>query len=162
MGDRFTARGERHEDFLDPVLVVCPRCARCARVTRREPAGVGPFAPRRLTCRHCAYSDEWAASRIKRGWQEARDDFFARPLWLQTPCCGETLWAYNDSHLAFLEGYLSARLRERTRSEATGWTNRSIVSRLPRWISASTHRDEVMRGLARLRSRLSTADAGSP
>ncbi len=162
MGDRITARGEQLEDYLDPVLVVCPRCARCAHITRRDPAATGPFAPRRLTCTHCAYSDEWSASQIKRGWHEARDDFFAQPLWLQTPCCGETLWAYNAPHLAFLDGYLSANLRERARSETSGWANRSIASRLPRWIIAAKHRDEVTRGLVRLRGRLTEAGAAGP
>jgi hypothetical protein len=30
------------------------------------------------------------------------DNCFGLPLWLQTPCAGHTLWAFNARHLAYL------------------------------------------------------------
>jgi hypothetical protein len=71
------------------------------------------------------------------------------PLWLQTPCAGQVLWAWNTWHLDFIGRYVSADLRERTPN-----INTSLASRLPRWIKSAKHRDEVLKGIARLRSRL--------
>jgi hypothetical protein len=85
------------------------------------------------------------------------DDYFELPLWLQTPCCGEVLWAYNERHISFLEDFVGARLRERVRDGKYGWSNRSLASRLPAWIKSAKNRDEVMKGLSRLRARLQDA-----
>jgi hypothetical protein len=41
------------------------------------------------------------------------DNCFGLPLWLQTPCIGRTLWAFNARHLAYLKQFLQAELRER-------------------------------------------------
>jgi Arc/MetJ family transcription regulator len=60
------------------------------------------------------------------------------------------LWAYNERHLAFLEQYVGATLRETTLEAG----NRSLASRLPRWIKSGQHREEVLAGLRRLRALL--------
>jgi hypothetical protein len=86
--------------------------------------------------------------------RDAIDSFFGLPLWLQVPCCGETLWAYNAAHLDFLAEHVGATLRERTRHPEHGWHNRSLASRLPTWMKAARHRDEVLKGLERLRAKL--------
>jgi hypothetical protein len=85
------------------------------------------------------------------------DDYFGLPLWLQIPCCGEVLWAYNERHLSLLEGFVAARLRERSRDERYGWSNRSLPSRLPPWIKSGKNREHVLKGLSRLRARLQDA-----
>lgn len=81
------------------------------------------------------------------------DDYFRLPLWLATPCCGELLWAFNAHHLAALEAHARARLRERRRDPAHGWSNRSVASHMPKWIKAGKNRAEVAKGLARLRAQ---------
>ena len=48
------------------------------------------------------------------------DHFFGLPLWLQTSCCGQVLWAYNEAHLNFLESYVQSRLRERLPDDTLG------------------------------------------
>ena len=69
-------------------------------------------------------------------------------LWLQTPCEGRVLWAYDAAHLDFLERYVTAGLRE----QAPG--NASLASRLPAWIKSRKNRGAVARGLQRLRTML--------
>ena len=83
----------------------------------------------------------------------AHDDFFGLPLWLQTPCCGDVLWAYNAAHLEALEGYVSATLRTRRQDPDRGWANRSWTSRLPVWMKRARNRAAVAAGLKRLRLR---------
>lgn len=77
------------------------------------------------------------------------DPFFGLPLWLQTPCCGQTLWALNVEHLDVLEGYVAARLREKKPNTAY-----TMLEILPRWMKTARHRDEVLRAITRLRESL--------
>ena len=81
------------------------------------------------------------------------DRYFHLPLWLQTPCCGETLWAYNAAHLAFLEDFVRAQLREHARG-AHGWRNQALANRLPGWMQDAKNREDVLRGVERLREKL--------
>ena len=155
MEQRFRDPGKNVYSFMDETLVVCPKCSGCA-ISKQldEEARPGWFAPRRLICTACPHTAHWEEHSIGRGWDDARDDYFHLPLWLQTPCCGEVLWAYNERHLAFLEDFVSARLRERTRDEKYGWSNNALASRLPAWIKSGKNRSEVLKGIARLRMRL--------
>jgi hypothetical protein len=75
--------------------------------------------------------------------------FLDLPLWLQTRCCGEVLWALNEDHLSYLEIYLGARVRRRVRG-----LNSTVPARLPKWMLAAKNREAVMRGLRRLREKL--------
>lgn len=75
------------------------------------------------------------------------DPFFALPLWLQTPCCGHTLWALNLEHLDVLEAYIRAQLREKNPNSAY-----TMLEVLPRWMKSAKHRDEVLRAISRLRT----------
>jgi hypothetical protein len=77
------------------------------------------------------------------------DWYFGLPLWLQISCCRETLWAYNYKHLEFIENYVSANLRERTPN-----LNKSVASRLPKWIKSAKNRDEILKAIKKLKSKL--------
>lgn len=83
------------------------------------------------------------------------DGCFGLPLLLRTPCAGHTLWAFNERHLAYLEEFVRADLRERL-----GTANASVVSRLPAWLKQAKHRGEVLRAIGRLRVQLPAGTAG--
>ncbi|HEY1011114.1 MAG TPA: hypothetical protein VGE07_00320 [Herpetosiphonaceae bacterium] len=139
------------EDFADEILVACPRCAGCARVLPRDPADPSVFAPRRLICPACGLARERPGGPVSFG--APRDCYFGLPLWLQAPCAGETLWAYNERHLALMEAAIGAMLRERRRAPVLGWRNRSAANRLPGWMKAASNRARVLKTIARLRAR---------
>ena len=125
----------------------CSGCGRWLRWTGRRARG--PLARVKLQCAGCG-----ATTLVVPKWWpapagEARDAYFGLPLWLQTPCCGEVLWAVNPGHLRFLRQYIGAALRERTPN-----LNRSLASRLPTWMKVAKHRDEVLRGIERLEASL--------
>jgi len=144
-------------DFGSEFLVACPRCAAQAWVrdrgaeaepsTRARPArfGIGQIGANvALTCANCGLSRFWAAAapgeltavdpkRYPPGVVAVGapvDWYFHLPLWLQTPCCGETLWAYNAAHLTFLEDFVRATLREHARGPY-GWRNQALGLRYP-------------------------------
>jgi len=149
---RFLDPGLSLYDMMGEIFVICPRCNACARITTVEPGSRDWFAPRRLTCLHCSYVGAWAEKEIRRGWWDRPvvDDFFGAQLWLQAPCCNDVLWAYNLRHLKLIESYVRAKLRKRTRHPLYGWSNGSLLNRLPRWISAAKNRDAVLKTIEQL------------
>jgi len=110
--------------------------AALGRVLRPDLRGVSVTdflnRPRRLVCPHCTTTRDWRPGerdcyRLMADPHGPNDPFFGLPLWLQTPCCGHILWAYNDRHLATLESYVGTGLRERTNSDP----KRGMPYRLP-------------------------------
>jgi hypothetical protein len=83
------------------------------------------------------------------------DAYFGQPVWLQTPCAGHTLWAFNARHLDYLEQFVAARLREPPLRASDGEArNAALASRLPVWLKSAKNRDEVLRCIRRLRRML--------
>jgi hypothetical protein len=147
MGTRFRDSGETIYRFATEFLVRCPRCQRRASVIPLPGHEPRLFAPRRVVCAQCGYTKDWHGKTACMG--RATDWYFGLPLWLQTPCCGQILWAYNKDHLDFLEAYVRADLRERVPNK-----NSSVASRLPTWIKDAHHRAEVLCSIERLRRKL--------
>lgn len=139
--------------FSDLFLVRCPRCDKQARVMLRDYTTGEEvaekrdwahltFAARRLVYTHCGYTAEWQSRKV--AYLEGEDWYFHRPLWLQTPCCGEALWVFNLAHLSFVEEFVRAGIRE------AHW-NATLASRLPEWMKLSHNREEVVRCIKKLR-----------
>jgi hypothetical protein len=122
MTSRFIDEGQKLYDFADLFYVRCPHCSGCARVlcfpnNRDESSGRAAhvprfarlFDPRRLSCPECGYTKDWRGRGITR--RNGYDWYFGLPLWLQAPCCGSTLWAFNEAHLNYLERFVAATQR---------------------------------------------------
>jgi hypothetical protein len=175
MKSRFRDTGKTIYEFGHEFLVHCPRCDNCARVVPKDREDTRNFAPRRLICQKCGYTQDWHITGKPPGIEfnyhrpprdlnsigigGSFDWYFRLPLWLQTPCCGEILWAYNKEHLDFLENYVKAGLRESFplkvyETERVIWRNKSLASRLPTWMKRAKNRDEVLRGIERLRKKI--------
>ncbi|HEX2209471.1 MAG TPA: hypothetical protein VHG93_17465 [Longimicrobium sp.] len=161
MTTRVRTHDETLEDFGGECLVLCPRCSRRALVRVRD-----GDPPVQLTCVHCGHGAGWAPSSPgvvttaaperfpgNVAYGGPVDPYFHLPLWLRTPCRGETLWAYNEAHLRWLEEYVGAELRERSPGEH-GWSNRALASRLPRWMQSAKNRDAVLRCIRTLKEAL--------
>lgn len=163
MPTRFQLEDATIEAFGDEFLIACPRCGARALVRDRGPAAEPRIV---LTCGGCGHSRPFSgdlnstmhcadAGRYQPGVRcigAAVDWYFHQPLWLQAPCCGHILWAYNLRHLAFIEDYVQATLRENARGEY-GWSNQSLRSRFPAWIKDAGHREAILKCVFRLRAR---------
>jgi hypothetical protein len=132
-----------------PTLVACPRCQGPAEVVVQDSITALP----RVVCSRCSYAEakKWSGRVAD---SAPVDHSTGLPLWLQSPCAGHVLWAWNAWHLDFIERYVSADLRERTPN-----INMSLASRLPRWIKSAKNRDAVLKGIARLRGKLAETGA---
>jgi len=137
-------------DFDADILVRCPQCERCAHLLAVK-TETWPGRSRRLTCGHCGHCRDWD------NWSSPNADWqlgFGLEVWHKTSCCGEVLWAYNADHLAHLEKYIGAELRECLPDPERGHVNQSIESRLPKWMVLGKNRSSVLEGLATLRAML--------
>jgi len=160
MDERFRDYTTALSVFEREVWVQCPQCQRSARSQCLDQSLTW-----RITCCHCAYTR--IASRQsqkmqpmpwwKNGWwgevrkySGAIDPLFGLPLWLQVPCCGEVLWAYNAAHLDFLAQYIQATLRER---QGRMGNHHAIAVRLPRWLKLAKNRDALFQGIQRLKAK---------
>ncbi|HEY8563431.1 MAG TPA: hypothetical protein VIL74_23835 [Pyrinomonadaceae bacterium] len=155
---RFLDIGTKIYDFYEEFLVVCPRCGKQAKVVideaeyaklpTRKPLKYRNrfFGPRRLVCLNCPHRDAWRGTQILTGGNV--DWYFRLPLWLEIPCCGRTLWAYNEKHLELIENYVAAKLRERTVKGRN-----SFLSKLPQWVKSAKNRGEILKAIARLKSK---------
>lgn len=168
---RFQDSGKTIYDFGAELLVHCPRCGQRAKVApvaaTAESGAASLFSPHRCVCPACGFIQEWGGKSLGSGFilgwrgkrlsigRDAVDWYIGLPLWLQTPCCGHVLWAYNAEHLAFLEAYIQATLRERgPLDHPSANRNRTLVSRLPLWMKRRQNREDVLKGLARLKRLL--------
>ncbi len=150
------------------ILVKCPHCHSCAIVVSMESVSVDRispldtasapvtnrdlFAPHRFVCSTCGVTKDWAGNQTRQILGgEPVDLYFQYPLWLQTNCCGHTLWAYNFRHLDLLAAFVSAKLRESRRDEKHGWSNQSLYSRLPQWMKSRKNRSTILKTIEKMR-----------
>jgi hypothetical protein len=150
----FKDNGIQLAAFANEFIVECPSCSKRSKVISDVPQSEGTAdvfsltAPRKIACGSCGYSRNWDQQQYAI-YSEAFDWYFGLPLWLQMPCCGETLWAFNERHLEFLESYFNATIRRQTPN-----VNKSLVSRLPKWMKDAKNREQIQKGLQELRKRL--------
>lgn len=154
---RFQDSRETFYHFLDEILIVCPNCRSCAGISCRA-LDERPlyFRDRRLVCGHCGLVRDWTGSSFHFDWNTdpVCDSYFGQPLWLQAPCCGHVLWAFNLRHLTYLESYVRADLKSQEKHPEWGWSNQSMANRLPKWMIVAKHREAVLKTLAKLKARL--------
>ena len=146
--------GKLHGDVLGTPQQWCPHCATCgyrllgirlkATASNRLPATKAVNCP---SCHQQTNVDiKWDLDRHSGG---AVDPNFGCTLWLQIPCSGHILWAYNQKHLLDLKSFIGSSFRDgRNRSKY------SMVTRLPRWMIIAKNRDVVLRCIEKLEARI--------
>ena len=144
--NRFTITEATNDD---PILVVCPKCNSKALVFPDTKDTV------KCVCTKCSFSKKRSSRSRSLGWHmDIPDDgYFGLDIWLQTYCCGNSLYAFTKRHLELLEAYIKADLRERKRG-AGGWHNASVASRLPKWIKSHKNREQLFKAIQKLRAKL--------
>ncbi|MEX1229161.1 MAG: hypothetical protein WEB58_02900 [Planctomycetaceae bacterium] len=149
--------GTSIHDFANHFLVRCPRCDSCADVKRIETDPERHPWQARFCCPQCAS----VRTGTLRGWsdREPFDWVFGYSLWLQTPCCGHVLWAYNRDHVDFLESYVKADHRiglNDQQAAELGIRNSTLASTLPAWMISAKNRASVLKSIRALRELLLT------
>jgi len=131
--------------FGREILVECPECDDCATIRQIDILPTDRLQRiAKASCLHCGKQSQFPYP--YNAWKTL-------PLWLKTRCHGNSLWASNEKHLAWLEEFIGAGLREDKLACAT--TRNSLHAILPRWMTAAKNRDDVAKSLRRLRAKLS-------
>lgn len=152
-----SAYNKKHEDFIDEVLVVCPSCNQKAKVIAGNKE-TELQAETKVICTSCGFNKKLSEKPDVVLHKTSRktitgkylvlggsvDPYFHFPLWLTIDCCNNTIWAYNLNHLNFIESHISSKLRERDISDIS---NKSIGSRLPRWMTSKNNRELVLKSI---------------
>jgi hypothetical protein len=133
MKERFNAYEKSIADFSNEVLVVCSSCKKKGTLKRLEKCF-------KTTCINCGYS------------KEHRDTLNSpyKELWLSIYLNDKKLWAYNLEHLEFIKNHISADLRERNLENIS---NKSIGSRLPKWMTSKKNRNDVLKAIEKLKHK---------
>ena len=124
----------------------------------KVPDDAGRAVGYRLVCATLAGQRDWPSRAMGRSrlvpWD--RVSRASAWTWLQAPCRGETLWAFNGPHIDFLERFISAGLRER---ECVAWGGVGFEpeNRLPRWMQSAKGREAILKTLGLLRDMLESA-----
>jgi len=145
MQNRFNDQNKRITEFQTEVLVICPSCGQKAKASvdyEKEKA--------RLLCTQCSYNKENTTESTVLGinghWRMAAHQYFSAKLWLQHPFKNEVFWAYNEQHLAYLESYIGATLREhKDRSHFT------LLEKLPKFYHEAKNRAALLKLIERLK-----------
>jgi hypothetical protein len=164
--ERFAESVDAVSAYAGRMLLRCPGCGGLAVGVRGEKAPQQPL-PVRVTCGHCGFAKEWRTlgdGSVRDAPTPVRDmvcdHITGLALWLQAPCAGHRLWAFNEEHLDFLRRAIGASLRER--ATYLGWDGREridtyygrIPAALPTWMKLAKHRDEVLTAIAKMADTL--------
>lgn len=152
------------EDFLKfDILVKCTNCGCKAKVLPGKFFSTYQLTKEiKVVCTNCGFNKNANHSIVVDAYKSNNttiqgilytiggpyDPFFQMPVWLQIKVGSHLLWAYNYEHLAFLKTFVSAKIRERNHSQT--FSNKSVGSRLPRWLTAAKNRDEVLKKINQL------------
>lgn len=151
------------ETSADPVQVVCPQCGDRGRVYplrfARDPHESGGL----YLCDSCALAITGLDSVATFLWNDdvaPLDAVFHLPLWMQTPCCGHLLWAFNLRHLQLLIEIVGRPLTGEPGVSLIGEVGATVrrcmdlmqLAGLPGWLRAEENRAEVIVALNRLKA----------
>jgi hypothetical protein len=140
-------------DFADEFVVLCPKCSGKAKVVPAVnwTASELHSVKRKLVCENCSY---WDSKMPDDGimMHADKDWFFHLPLYYTVETSQGVLCAYNEKHLDFLEAFISAKIRSREKSES-GWSNRSQISRLPKWAKLAKNRELLVAAIKKIRKK---------
>lgn len=143
--NRFRDEQKQLSDFDKEVWVVCPSCA-CKAI-----AMVNDIKKRaRLFCSACGYNKEVSMmldehTKLK----TAAHVYFDVPLWLQLPFRSkEVFFAYNAAHLAYLEQYIAAGIREHQER-----THLTLLEKLPKFYHDAKNRTALLKLIGKLKEK---------
>jgi hypothetical protein len=145
-----------NENWFGPVIgqaqQPCPNCGHqwLEAQVREEKLALHTRKTAVVECNVCHQKSEMVLNWHKDKYHDQpHDPYFGLPLWLQSECCGNTFWAYNQEHLQALKSYIAAKLREQRRRGK--W---SMSTRLPQWIKSAKNRDALIKCINKLEEKL--------
>lgn len=144
---RFQDKNYRINHFYKEVLVECISCKSKAIATVDFESKTA-----KLVCTNCGYNKQETmliniVNQVAT-LQTAAHVYFGAKLWLQMPFKEEIVWAYNYEHLAYLEAYIAASIREsKDRSHFT------LLEKLPKFYHDAKNRTALLKLIQKLKEK---------
>jgi transcription elongation factor Elf1 len=141
--NRFQDENLTLSDFYKEVLVICTLC-------EKEAIAKVDFETKsaRLFCVNCGYNKETTTTINKGAIQTSANHYFNAYFWLKAPFKNEVFCAYNYKHLAYLERYINASLREHKNR-----THFTILEKLPKFYHEAKNREDLLKLIVKLRKK---------
>lgn len=145
LSNRFRDEQKRLSDFNKEVWVICPSCACKAIAVVND---VNKIA--RMFCSACGYNKEVSTMLDEHTeLKTAAHVYFDVPLWLLLPFRSkEVFFAYNGEHLAYLEQYIAAGIREH--HDRTHFT---LLEKLPKFYHDAKNRTTLLKLIRKLKEK---------
>lgn len=145
---RFQDQNKQLSDFDTEVWVSCPACKKQA-IARTD----AQRKEARLNCVWCGYNKKATMEVHYRPDRTAvlllpAHRYFGAELWFQAPFRSHIFMAYNPEHLAYLEQYIGALLREH--NDRKGFT---LIEKLPGFYHQAKNREALLKLIANLKSK---------
>ena len=151
------ARTKRLGGYRFRVQNLCLSCGRYYNAPVHDPRQQA-FPVLRVPCPYCGFV---MPGRVEKTGQvvwcggdgvlrRGQDPIFGFDLWFLTSFDGKPVWALNREHLAYLIGYLSARLREKP-PDNPGL--RTQADMLPAFMKTAKNRERLVRRLTELQKK---------
>lgn len=129
-------------------------CSNCGKELKKSIPNVNePKETITVKCSNCGDTQDYKPRNIKLEWiynnnGQPTEPYYRLPLWLTETVKGQSLWAYNYKHLAYLKEYVAADLREK--NGRLYWT---MVEKLPEWMKSAKNREVVIKGIEKLEKK---------
>ncbi|MCB9201480.1 MAG: hypothetical protein H6604_00315 [Flavobacteriales bacterium] len=142
------------EEFKNIIVVKCNNCTQKSLIITENTYSLQG----KVICKSCGYNKNITENdsynlfgnnnllvEFKYNINEGNNLNFT--LWYTGNLDENVFWVYNLEHLKFLKNFLNAKLRERDISEVN---NKSIASRLPKWMTSKKNRNKVLKLIEKL------------
>jgi hypothetical protein len=130
--------------FYKTVLVKCTSCNKKAICEVNFETQLAKFF-----CINCGYNKEVTIKLSKNtAIQMAANQYFNAELWLKHNFKQDIFWAYNYTHLNYLESYISSLIREH--KDRTHFT---LIEKLPKFYHVAKNRDGLLKIIAKLKTK---------
>lgn len=145
--NRFQDQNLTLNDFDKEVLVECPACGLKAIASVSD-----DNESARLLCSSCGFNKIHSTQTVDGNSvfkiHQAAHIFFGAKLWLQAPFKADVFSAYNHAHLAYLEAYISSKMREH--KDRTHFT---LLEKLPKFYHEGKNRVALLKIIEKLKKR---------
>jgi hypothetical protein len=143
---KFIDEQKKLSDFGTEVWAECPACAQKAIATRNDEKREA-----RILCTSCGYNK--VISTAIEGTKDGKyivnaHAYFGVQLWLKAPYKNEIFFALNGEHLAYLESYIGAGIRENKDRKFF-----TLVEKLPKFMQVASNRESLLKLIEKLRKK---------
>ncbi|MBS4040965.1 MAG: hypothetical protein KGZ81_16385 [Flavobacteriales bacterium] len=147
MDHRFQDKKYRLADFHKEVAVRCPSCHRKAIATvdyEQKKA--------KMICSYCGHLETKETLLNHLGmldyFETSANVYFDAELWYLYPFKDDYFFAYNHSHLIYLEQYIGSKLREHKNR-----THFTLLEKLPKFYHEAKNRESLLKLIEKLKRK---------